>query len=571
MKYHFDFKKIDRNIVSLVAIIIIGLTFLVSGTGKIFGLEEVPAQVVGFINAIIPAFILTPGTVFFLYHILIPYLFPWAELILGLLILIGFMPRLIAVLCLPLLASFLGTNIWSIVQGSYNTCADCFGIWEQIFGALTPVQSLVYDIVLFCCALIVIFFYPGKFLSSRQWLSEFILNNKPKMIKIRDSFVHYIHPRNFANKIFQEKPRNTLFIAFCVIGAILIIFGVIVVTNTAHTLRTEAGNASAQISNLAVSDITENSAVISWTTDEYTVTSIQIYDAENAYIRIWTDPAENTVHMITIDQLKPDTIYYFRILTNGIPDYREILTTSYFKTMPVDTGKPVINDIRVNYLNEQDVSITWSTSKPATSEIEYWITDSNSHSQEIDPVLTTAHRIQLTMLDPDATYNYIVKSTDAEDNQVISEDVYTFSLSVGPEIGKRAPDFSLQAINGGTVTLSDYSGKCVMLNFWMVSCPGCRHELPIIEEAFKKLPPDQTMILDIHTGGREDIVASFVESEKLAVPVLHDPDRTVTNLYSVTGVPTTFFIDSSGIIQMIDRQFTTSEELVGIFMTLLNK
>ena len=158
-----------------------------------------------------------------------------------------------------------------------------------------------------------------------------------------------------------------------------------------------------------------------------------------------------------------------------------------------------------------------------------------------------------------------------DNNQTITEDIYTFSLVVGPDVGKRAPNFTLQSLDGTTLSLNNYTGKCIMLNFWMVSCPSCRHKLPIIQDAFTKLPSDQTMIMNIHVGGREDVIISYIESEKFTAPVLYDPDREVTNLYSVTGVPTTFFIDSNGTIQMIDETFTSTEELVGIFMTLLNK
>lgn len=571
MKYSLDIKKIDKNIVSLIAILVIGLTFFVSGTGKIFGLEEVPEQVVGFINAIIPSFLLTPSMVYFLYHILIPHLLPWAELILGLLILIGFMPRLIAVLYLPLIASFLGTNIWSISRGGFNTCADCFGMWEKVFGTLSPVQSLIYDIALLCCALIVIFVYPGNFFSSRQWLIKFVQKSRPVITKIRDSIIQHVNIRNFTESFSRNKHPNILFFGFCVLGIILIIFGAVIVFNTAHSLKTEAGNTSIPISNLAITDVTENSVVISWTTDEYTVTSVQIYDSDNTTIRIWTDPSENTIHSMTLDQLKPDTVYYFRILPTGIPNYNEVLANNYFKTLPVDTGKPIISNVHVDYLSDQDITIAWTTDRPTRSEIEYWVAGSSGRSREIDVLFTTEHRIRLSALEPEATYNYIIKSTDSENNLTVSEDIYTFSLLVGPEVGKQAPNFTLQSVGGDTISLSDYSGKCIMLNFWMVSCPSCRNELPIIEEAFKLLPMDRTMILDIHTGGREDIIASFIESEKLSVPVLYDPDRTVTDLYGVTGVPTTFFIDSNGIIQMIDEHFNSSEELVGIFLDLLNK
>ena len=401
--------NINRNIISLIAIIILGITFIVSGTGKLLGLEEVPSQITDFINAIIPSFMLTPGMIYFLYHILIPHLFPWAELILGLFILIGFVPRLIAILYLPLLLSFLGTNIWSITKGGYSTCADCFGIWEQVFGALTPVQSLIYDIVLMCCALAIIVLYPAGFLSSRKWLSEFIKNSGTAIKSIRDGIMDFANIRNLIDRTFRQNPRKVLFFGLSIICVVLIIYGVVVVVNSARILRTESENTAAQVSNLSVSNITANSALISWSTDEYTITSVQLCDAESTRIHVYTDPAENTLHRITIDNLSPNTTYYFQILTNGIPKYDEIIATTYFETLHADTGKPVITNVNTHYMSDRDVTITWSTNKPATSEIEYWIADSSSRCQEADDSLTTTHSILLTMLYPDTIYNYIVK------------------------------------------------------------------------------------------------------------------------------------------------------------------
>jgi len=162
-----------RNISSLVASILIGLVFLASGSGKALGFGEVPGQTMDFIGYILPDALLVPATVIFIYEIFIPYILPWTELVLGCLLLIGFVPRLIAILCLPLTLALMSNNIYSITQGmaKYESCA-CFGIWEQVLGELTPVQSLGIDIGLFILALIIIFNYPGGFLLSRKWLAN---------------------------------------------------------------------------------------------------------------------------------------------------------------------------------------------------------------------------------------------------------------------------------------------------------------------------------------------------------------------------------------------------------------
>jgi uncharacterized membrane protein YphA (DoxX/SURF4 family) len=163
-----------RSTVSLVASILVGLTLLIAGSGKAFGFGEMPGQTMKFIGAILPDALLTPGVAYFIGDIFFPYIIPWIELALGLLLILRVWPRLIAALCLPLIAAFMANNSWLISQGQtrFSSC-ECFGIWEKLFGTLTPLQALSVDIGLFALALIIIFIHPGGFLSSPTWLAKF--------------------------------------------------------------------------------------------------------------------------------------------------------------------------------------------------------------------------------------------------------------------------------------------------------------------------------------------------------------------------------------------------------------
>jgi len=164
-----------RSRVSLVAIIIIGVTLVAAGIGKAIGFGEIPGQTVEFLGDVLPEAFITPATVFLIYEIFIPYVLPGTEIILGIFLLIGFVPRLISVLCLPMTLAFMSNNIWAISQGldKFPECV-CFGVWEKLFGGLTPVQALCYDIGLFVLAVVIIWLYPGGFLSSRKWVTKFL-------------------------------------------------------------------------------------------------------------------------------------------------------------------------------------------------------------------------------------------------------------------------------------------------------------------------------------------------------------------------------------------------------------
>jgi uncharacterized membrane protein YphA (DoxX/SURF4 family) len=162
-----------KSKITLAAAILLGIVFIISGSGKLFGFGEIPGHTVEFIGLIVPDSLLTPGFVHFIYDILIPHILPWVEFLLGILLIIGFLPRIIAIFCMLLTTLLMANNSWAISQGmdKYPSC-ECFGIWEEIFGGLTPLQSLGVDIFLFLLALIIIILYPASFITSRSWLDN---------------------------------------------------------------------------------------------------------------------------------------------------------------------------------------------------------------------------------------------------------------------------------------------------------------------------------------------------------------------------------------------------------------
>jgi hypothetical protein len=87
------------------------------------------------------------------------YALPWVEMFAGLLLLIQVFPTLVATfICVPLTIGFATNNIWMISQGAvYQKCNYCFGQLEIILGALTPLQSLGIDVVMFGMACLIVF------------------------------------------------------------------------------------------------------------------------------------------------------------------------------------------------------------------------------------------------------------------------------------------------------------------------------------------------------------------------------------------------------------------------------
>jgi len=136
------------------------------------------------------------------------------------------------------------------------------------------------------------------------------------------------------------------------------------------------------------------------------------------------------------------------------------------------------------------------------------------------------------------------------------------------EVGDNAPDFTLKSTDGQTVVLSSLRGKNVVLNFWVSTCPACLEELPYFETINKNLPKEKTVILAINAGERDKIVRYESERLKLTFSILLDIDGTVCKSYG-HGSPTTFFINSEGIIkQIVDVSFEDSKEIDNILKLL---
>lgn len=120
-------------------------------------------------------------------------------------------------------------------------------------------------------------------------------------------------------------------------------------------------------------------------------------------------------------------------------------------------------------------------------------------------------------------------------------------LEAAPLAGYAAPDFTLQLTSGETVSLSDYRGTPVVLNFWATWCPPCRAEIPHFQSASQKYD-GQVAILGLNDGEAPDTVLEFASDYAMTYPVLLDTGSAVSVRYRVTALPTTVFINADGVI-----------------------
>lgn len=125
--------------------------------------------------------------------------------------------------------------------------------------------------------------------------------------------------------------------------------------------------------------------------------------------------------------------------------------------------------------------------------------------------------------------------------------------------GAEAPDFTVSALEGGTVSLSDFAGeKVVLVNVWATWCGPCVVEMPSMQRLYDSLEGEDFEILAVSVDarlGEFDLAGraggdlrAFADELDLTFPILHDSDGAIQQLYQTTGVPESFVVGKDGVI-----------------------
>ena len=110
------------------------------------------------------------------------------------------------------------------------------------------------------------------------------------------------------------------------------------------------------------------------------------------------------------------------------------------------------------------------------------------------------------------------------------------------------PDFSVTTLDGHTLTLSDLSGKVVLLDFWGAWCPQCRRSSPILATLWKKFSGQPFVILSVSSDRDTAAWHSFIEQHKMDWPQYLDSNYTMQRLYGVDTFPDFILIDQNGFL-----------------------
>jgi cytochrome c biogenesis protein CcmG, thiol:disulfide interchange protein DsbE len=138
-------------------------------------------------------------------------------------------------------------------------------------------------------------------------------------------------------------------------------------------------------------------------------------------------------------------------------------------------------------------------------------------------------------------------------SRVPEKSAQALQMPASPREGFPAPDFSLGLLGGGNVTLSELRGKPVVINVWASWCPPCRAEMPALEKAYRTYKEMGVVVIGVNTTYQDSKTdaAAFVQELGLTFPIALDQDGAMSNNYLITGLPTTFFVDSQGIIRTV--------------------
>lgn len=130
-----------------------------------------------------------------------------------------------------------------------------------------------------------------------------------------------------------------------------------------------------------------------------------------------------------------------------------------------------------------------------------------------------------------------------------------------PVIGQQAPQFELRDLDGNRVSLADYRGHVVWINFWATWCRPCKKELPDIAKLYDEKRDAGLVVLAVNVEESADDARAWMEGAGLSLPVLLDTSGSVYRQFRLQGLPDSFFVGRDGNLAALQYGFMTESKM----------
>ncbi|MBN1374885.1 MAG: fibronectin type III domain-containing protein [Dehalococcoidia bacterium] len=193
-----------------------------------------------------------------------------------------------------------------------------------------------------------------------------------------------------------------------------------------------------QLSEIHLSIITSNTAVIAWTSDEPATGQVEYGTSTSYGDKTATEVALSQDHSIDLKQLSPNTTYHYRVLSQNKSGSEAVSIDYEFTTAdPSDYAPPDISDIEIIDITHESATITWITNELATSQVEYDTGVSYANTTPLYNCMAYRHSVTLSSLDNSKTYYFRIKTADWNGNTALSDGATFVTYNAPRVLGTR--------------------------------------------------------------------------------------------------------------------------------------
>jgi cytochrome c biogenesis protein CcmG, thiol:disulfide interchange protein DsbE len=139
-------------------------------------------------------------------------------------------------------------------------------------------------------------------------------------------------------------------------------------------------------------------------------------------------------------------------------------------------------------------------------------------------------------------------------------------------VGKPAPDFALQVLNGkpgDRIQLSNFKGNAVVLSFWASWCGPCQMEAPALDRLSRRMRDRNIAVVGISTNDQPSQAIAFIRSKNLSYTFAHDASHAVAESYGVESLPTLVIVDRNGLVSAVRSGLTDEASLEALVLAAM--